>query len=315
MGESSFAAELGDNHDPKISHVLAAGGLGGALGDSLMYPLDTVKTRQQGASPEAVYTKYRTIPKATSTILKEEGLRFGIYRGYGAMLLGSFPSTMMFFGTYETIKRSMRDHTGVNETFIHFISGFLGDLASSIVYVPSEVLKTRFQLQGPYNNKFHKSGYNYKGLVSAFRQVARVEGPSTFFHGYQATMLRDLPFSALQFTFYEKFRAMAQEQAHSRDISLAMELFVGAAAGGLAGAVTTPLDVVKTRIQTQTTSEIQGTLAGLRSVFVHEGILGIFSGVGPRFVWTSVQSSVMLVLYQSALRLLEEKPMSLSLDA
>nr|QKK35458.1 mitochondrial Mme1 [Starmerella bombicola] len=305
MGESSFIAELHETHDPVLGHVLAAGGLGGALGDSLMYPLDTVKTRQQGADLRSVYQQYRTMAQATRTIYTQEGLRFGLYRGYAAMLAGSFPSTMMFFGTYETIKRSMRDRTSLNETLVHFISGFLGDLASSIVYVPSEVLKTRFQLQGPYNNKSYHSGYNYKGLTSAFRDIVAKEGWSALFHGYKATMLRDLPFSALQFAFYEQFRKTAQQQAHSRTISLPMELFVGAAAGGAAGVLTTPLDVIKTRIQTQTSEEIRGTLAGLRAIFVHEGALGLFSGVVPRFVWTSAQSSIMLVLYQAALRVLE----------
>ena len=305
MGAS--AAEDDIRIDLPLPDVLAAGGLGGAVGDSLMYPLDTVKTRQQGADPQSVATKYRTMGSATQVIWRQEGLRYGIYRGYTAMLAGSFPSTMMFFGTYESLKRGLRDHTGINETVIHFVSGFLGDLASSIVYVPSEVVKTRLQLQGPYNNRFHTSGYNYRGVGSALGQIVRQEGWSALFHGYKATMLRDLPFSALQFTFYERFRQMAQKRARSAQISLPMELFVGAAAGGLAGVMTTPLDVVKTRIQTQTTSEISSIFGGLRSIVRQQGVLGLFSGIGPRFVWTSVQSSVMLVLYQSFLRILEQR--------
>lgn len=301
----STAADEERRIDLPLPEVLAAGGLGGAVGDSLMYPLDTVKTRQQGADAKTVATKYRTMASATQLIWRYEGLRYGIYRGYVAMLAGSFPSTMMFFGVYESLKRGLRDNTRINETVIHFTSGFLGDLASSIFYVPSEVVKTRLQLQGPYNNQYHQSGYNYRGVRSALREIVALEGPSALFHGYKATMLRDLPFSALQFTFYEKFREAAQERAHSRKISVSMELFVGAAAGGLAGVITTPLDVVKTRIQTQTTAEISGILGGLRGIVKQQGVLGLFSGVGPRFVWTSVQSSVMLVLYQSFLQILD----------
>jgi hypothetical protein len=38
---------------------------------------------------------------------------------------------------------------------------------------------------------------------------------------------------------------------------------------------------------------------GLKLIYKTEGIGGWFRGVGPRFVWTSVQSGCMLVLYQS----------------
>lgn len=134
-----------------------------------------------------------------------------------------------------------------------------------------------------------------------------------------------------------------------------MELFTGASAGGLAGVITCPLDVVKTRIQTQvnvttpsaakqpcspkpassqlktgataikqqvrsisTSSpsthlprpgsinlDTSSVFTGLRLIYRTEGIAGWFRGVGPRFVWTSVQSGCMLFLYQTILRKLE----------
>jgi Mitochondrial carrier protein len=225
----------------------------------------------------------------------------------------------------------------------------VADFAASFVYVPSEVLKTRLQLQGRYNNPFFKSGYNYKSTAHAARTIIRQEGFSALFYGYKATILRDLPFSALQFAFYEQGQTWAREWKNSRDIGLPLELLTGAAAGGLSGVITCPLDVVKTRIQTQvnpsagpiakhtpgasmhvprkvepTTSlrqqmrkistsspsthtprpgsinlDTSSLFKGLRLIYKTEGIGGWFRGVGPRFVWTSVQSGCMLVLYQS----------------
>jgi hypothetical protein len=137
---------------------------------------------------------------------------------------------------------------------------------------------------------------------------------------------------------------------------LPLELLTGAAAGGLAGVITCPLDVVKTRIQTQVNPSSQpavkqtpahksvpargkpvaklslnqqtrsistsspsthmprpgcinldtsSVVTGLKLIYKTEGIAGWFRGVGPRFVWTSVQSGCMLFLYQSILRQLE----------
>lgn len=136
---------------------------------------------------------------------------------------------------------------------------------------------------------------------------------------------------------------------------MGLELLTGAAAGGLAGVMTCPLDVVKTRIQTQvnpstepavkqtpahpTIAQVQpvsssipkqqkrmistsspsthtprpgsinldtsSVLTGLKLIYKTEGIPGWFRGVGPRFVWTSIQSGCMLFLYQNILRQLE----------
>ncbi|CAG8984091.1 hypothetical protein HYALB_00010591 [Hymenoscyphus albidus] len=233
---------------PPYLHCMIAGGLGGTTGDLLMHSLDTVKTRQQG-DPH-MPPKYTTMASSYSTIFRQEGIRRGLYGGWLPALLGSFPGTIIFFGTYEYSKRNMIDY-GINPQLAYLTSGFVADGAASFVYVPSEVLKTRLQLQGRYNNPFFQSGYNYKGFTHAARTIYRQEGFSALFYGYKATIFRDLPFSALQFTFYEQGQTWARQWKRSRDIGLPLELFTGAAAGGLAGVITCPLDVVKTRIQTQ----------------------------------------------------------------
>ena len=149
----------------------------------------------------------------------------------------------------------------------------------------------------------------------------------------------------------------------SSDIGLPLEIATAATAGGMAGVITCPLDVVKTRIQTQinppeaapavpvtkssklqhqptcspsasgsvyapeslrvsaqkrpistsspsTTVPKSGSVpldtssmvTGLKTIYKTEGIAGCFRGVGPRLVWTSVQSCTMLVLYQMLLK-------------
>ncbi|KUI68237.1 hypothetical protein VM1G_04450 [Cytospora mali] len=343
-----------DDHDEgrqPYLHSMIAGGLGGTTGDMLMHSLDTVKTRQQG-DPH-MPPKYTSLGSSYNTIFRQEGIRKGLYSGWFPALLGSFPGTVLFFGTYEYTKRHLIDY-GMQPHIAYLTSGFLGDLAASIVYVPSEVLKTRLQLQGRYNNPYFSSGYNYRGTVDAARTIVRTEGYSALFHGYQATLFRDLPFSALQFMFYEQFQSWARQWKGSRDLGTPLEFLTGAAGGGLAGAMTCPLDVVKTRLQTQVqapppshktktsidphitqateatkqteaskrhistsspsthrprrgapTLQTSSVFTGLRMIYKHEGIGGWFRGVGPRFVWTSVQSGCMLLLYQTILRKLE----------
>ncbi|GAB1318866.1 Mitochondrial carrier [Madurella fahalii] len=345
---------------PPYLHCMLAGGLGGTSGDMLMHSLDTVKTRQQG-DPH-IPPKYTSLGSSYYTIWRQEGIRRGLYGGWLPALCGSFPGTVLFFGSYEYSKRRMLEY-GVQPHLAYLTAGFIGDFVACSVYVPSEVLKTRLQLQGQYNNPYFNSGYNYKGAADAVRTIVRTEGFSALFYGYGATLWRDLPFSALQFMFYEQNQAWARQWKGSRDIGWELELLTGAAAGCLAGTITCPLDVVKTRLQTQVHPEAGGVSAqpintpspapatgkeghtkaspealaqkfqkrlistsspsthtpqpgavtlqtssmitGLRLIYRTEGIGGWFRGVGPRAVWTSIQSGCMLFLYQSILRKLE----------
>jgi len=221
-------------------------------------------------------------------------------------------------------------------------------------------------LQGRHNNPYFNSGYNYRSTIDAARTIARTEGYSALFHGYKATLWRDLPFSALQFAFYEEERGWAKKYMGSNNIGLPLEIATAATAGGMAGVITTPLDVVKTRIQTQhngpspaspaapkvslspasatkhapsiqsitprsttqsrpistsspsttlkahgaATLDTSSVITGLKIIYKTEGVAGWFRGVGPRAVWTSVQSGTMLVLYQTLLRYFEEHPLS-----
>ena len=103
-----------------------AGGIGGTSGDALMHSLDTVKTRQQG-DPHWP-PKYRSLGDAYLKIFRQEGFRRGLYGGFSAAMLGSFPGTVAFFGTYEFTKRCMLDY-GLNPSFSYLTSG------SSLLYL------------------------------------------------------------------------------------------------------------------------------------------------------------------------------------
>ncbi|KAF2708668.1 mitochondrial carrier protein [Pleomassaria siparia CBS 279.74] len=344
---------------PPYIHAMLAGGIGGTTGDMLMHSLDTVKTRQQG-DPH-MPPKYTSMGNTYYTIWKQEGIRKGLYGGVRPAFFGSFGGTMVFFGTYEWSKRQMIDF-GITPSVSYFVAGLIADFAAAPAYVPSEVLKTRLQLQGRYNNPHFNSGYNYRSTIDAIRTIVRTEGASSLYYGFGATLWRDLPFSALQFAFYEEERGMAKRYMGSNNIGLPLEILTAATAGGMAGVLTTPLDVVKTRIQTQhndvpgsttkaqtatvpaskrtssskpgkpppshgrpistsspsttlrthsaATLHTSSVMTGLRIIYKTEGISGWFRGVGPRAVWTSVQSGTMLVLYQTLLRWFEEHPLA-----
>lgn len=99
---------------------MIAGGVGGTSGDLLMHSIDTVKTRQQG-DPH-IPPKYGSLSSAYRKIFRQEGFRRGLYSGVTPAFLGSFPGTIIFFGTYEYSKRHMLA-TGIHPSLAYLAGG------------------------------------------------------------------------------------------------------------------------------------------------------------------------------------------------
>ena len=61
----------------------------------------------------------------------------------------------------------------------------------------------------------------------------------------------------------------------------------GAKAGGIAAILTTPIDVIKTRIMTNNMS-INHIIPMIKFIYQNEGILAMFKGVHIRFTYISI---------------------------
>ncbi|KAK3201480.1 hypothetical protein GRF29_185g1074790 [Pseudopithomyces chartarum] len=282
MTEKTAVEDVEVDHElarPPYIHAILAGGIGGTTGDMLMHSLDTVKTRQQG-DPH-MPPKYTSMGNTYHTIWRQEGITRGLYGGVQPAFVGSFLGTCAFFGTYEWSKRLMIDY-GVAPSVSYFTAvlshpGLVADLAAAPVYVPSEVLKTRLQLQGRHNNPYFNSGYNYRSTLDAARTIARSEGFGALFYGYKATLWRDLPFSALQFAFYEEERQWAKDYMGSNNIGLPLEILTAASAGGMAateyifrsGAASQGHIIARFRLKTRHIRNIEQDFKSVKSPDIH----------------------------------------------
>ncbi|KAG0051802.1 hypothetical protein BGZ83_003278 [Gryganskiella cystojenkinii] len=277
----------------KFKNHFQSGAVSLSLSYAVMHPLDTLKTRMQvpggrGIAWSAVFTRetVRLLGKGflVSSIGAglQGGARFSFYELTKSYLL---PPTSRF-QTGNTPPQHPWWLPTLSPIPATAISAIIGDLASSVIKVPREVVTSRLQT-GYYNSAVINSK---TGVVAAnqsvnagyvFRAVLREEGVRGLFRGFWSTTARDCPFMVILFTTYENFKAyhtrnlriqitsdpsyIASSPVEVKIPAMTSTLF-GGISGFLAGYFTTPMDVIRTRIMTfKKTAMVPGTLAHLTS--------------------------------------------------
>lgn len=174
------------------------------------------------------------------------------------------------------------------------LASSLGECMACLVRVPTENVKQKMQ-----------AGLT-TSTTSTIQQILSKAGPTGFYVGYFTTLLREIPFSAVQFPLYEHFK-IEWGRYQGRDTSPLQAAACGAFAGGIAAAFTTPIDVIKTRLMLGNDSSGVPYL-GFRDAFTRvkqqEGVRKLFSGIGPRVTWITVGGFVFFGTYESGKTLL-----------
>jgi len=269
--------------DISFVHALASGGVAGTMVDVTLFPLDTIKTRLQ-----------------SSAGFRGSGGFKGIFRGITAAAAGSAPGAALFFSTYETMKplihqivygTSSESGTG---PISHMLAASCGEVTACLVRVPTEIVKQRMQV-GMHNS-----------IGSCVREVVATRGPLGMFRGYCATVVRDFPFSFIQFPLWEGMKQMVRDRNDGE-----CSPFQGAACGGLASSVsaaaTIPLDVAQTRIMLSSNKSVAvyyGIIPTLLRIHSEEGVLRLFSGVVPRTFWMTLGGFIFFGSYETSVKVL-----------
>lgn len=285
-----------------VAGNLAAGATAGMAVEAALYPIDTIKTRLQLAASGG----------GLRSLLASGGGK-ALYAGVWGNLAGVAPASAIFMGVYEPTKRAVaarareaaekRGDGDLNrfEFLGPLVAGAAAGLASSVVRVPTEVVKQRLQA----------GQFGGRSAVAAVQGILAKEGLRGMFAGYGSFLLRDLPFDAIEFVAYEQLKAayeralrlrpgdQRRERANAAEVSA-----IGAAAGALTGVVTTPLDVLKTRLMTQGTvgGKYSGVVDCARQIARDEGVGALFRGWEPRVLWIGLGGCVFFSALEAAKR-------------
>ncbi|KAK1975791.1 mitochondrial carrier domain-containing protein [Colletotrichum cereale] len=292
---------------PPFTTALLAGGIAGTTVDLSLFPLDTLKTRLQSSAgffPSGGFT--------------------GIYRGIGSAVIGSAPSAAFFFCTYEGSKSlisarlaslsssstsALGGHkAGWVDPVSHMLAASLGEVAACAIRVPTEVVKQRAQ-----------AGQHGGSSLLAFRSIlAQYNTPAglaavwrELYRGWSITVLREVPFTIIQFPLWERLKRWGRERKQNKnwklgpgatqteyEVSAVESALYGSVAGAAAAGITTPLDVLKTRVMLSQQKEKIGNV--LKTIYKEHGVRPFFAGIGPRVMWISIGGAIFLGSYQFA---------------
>ena len=294
---------------------MQAGAFAAFTVDLLVYPLDTLKTRIQSPS----YAKLYKNPNGTPN----RAFFRGLYQGVGSIILITIPSSGAFFTTYEALKFALNEYIPPNSTLyvpraaIHSVSSAGAELVSCAILTPAEVLKQNAQVV--LKDGKGKRGSTTLEVLKHFRRH-----PTKLWRGYTALAARNLPYTALQFPVFEHlkqyFLARRKQKKGGKPVDGVFErASITAMSAGIAGSgaawITTPIDVVKTRIMLAARDETSnsasdnsggsgkkaarksGWLVG-REILRNEGLRGLFRGAMLRSAWTTLGSGLYLGCYE-----------------
>lgn len=264
-----------------VSHM-TAGAMAGILEHCVMYPLDSVKTRMQSLTTATPYS----IRQVISRMVTQEGVLRPV-RGMQIVVMGAGPAHAMYFSSYEYLKELYTSRFNFNNTLAYGAAGVVATILHDGIMTPTDVVKQRMQM--------HNSPY--KSIFDCIRKVYRAEGLIAFYRSYTTQVTMNIPFQSIHFVVYETAQNLSNP---TREYNPKAHVVSGAMAGGIAAAVTTPLDVCKTLLNTQSEGKlyVHGLMNAIRMVNKIGGPLGFFKGLRARVLFQMPSTAICWSTYE-----------------
>ncbi|CAF0848755.1 unnamed protein product [Rotaria sp. Silwood1] len=265
------------------------GSIAGAVGATVVYPIDLVKTRMQNQRTSIIGERlYHSSIDCFKKVIRHEGI-FGLYRGLIPQLVGVAPEKAIKLTVNDFIRDRLTLADGTIPFWAEIIAGGCAGASQVTFTNPLEIVKIRLQVAGEIHSVRRP----------AASEVVRELGFRGLYKGARACFLRDIPFSAIYFpTYAHNKRRFADEHGYNDPKSL----FISALLAGIpAAGLCTPADVVKTRLQVQARkgqTKYNGLIDAFKKIYIEEGWTAFWKGAGARMFRSSPQFGFTLLTYE-----------------
>ncbi|ETS80680.1 hypothetical protein PFICI_08209 [Pestalotiopsis fici W106-1] len=312
------------NHAGGISPALVesiAGLTAGSVATLVVHPLDIVKTRMQlHRSNAPTSASLTTLSLVRSLVQMPQPLR-ALYRGLTPNLLGNASSWASFFFFKTRAERAIlglkgspsgQDSAVSLSTTDYFAASAVAGAGVQVLTNPIWVLKVRML------SSDRGAVGAYPSMWAGAAQLFRDEGLRGFYRGLGISLI-GVSHGAVQFAVYEPAkriyfarRRRRLDQEVGRDAAAASDmpplklsneatLVLSSASKLVAGAVTYPYQVIRSRLQNFNADENYGRgISGvIRRTWQHEGIRGFYRGIIPGVIRVMPATWVTFLVYEN----------------
>ncbi|KYK58428.1 calcium dependent mitochondrial carrier protein [Drechmeria coniospora] len=314
------------DYSPDPGYFLA-GAIAGGVSRTATAPLDRLKvyllvnTRvssetaavalKQGRPIAAVKNAVRPFGDAVRELFHSGGLR-GFFAGNGLNVVKIMPETAIKFGSYEAAKRALANFEGHGDprrinSYSKFTAGGLAGMIAQFCVYPLDTLKFRLQCETV------KDGLTGSALVrqTAVKMYAD-GGVRACYRGVTMGLIGMFPYSAIDMgmfellkktyrSYYAEYAGCHEDDANPGNIATGI---IGATSGAIGATVVYPLNVVRTRLQTQGTVMHRATYTGVWDVtqktVAREGIRGLYKGLTPNMLKVAPALSITWIVYENS---------------
>ncbi|MBS0351006.1 MAG: hypothetical protein JSR33_07465 [Proteobacteria bacterium] len=274
--------------------LIGAGALSGIPADIIAFPFCRIKTMMmtQGADKSAYQlTSART---AIRFIYNTQGIG-GFYRGLSPVIISTIPGSTLFFTGME-FSQNLLGHNAAGIAF----SGFGGQIAGSAVWVPSEIFKELRQMT------LIKPELRDKTVFHLMKYVYRTEGFRGFYRGFLAQLLTFGPFNSIGISISKLLHDKISQDHSGIITSFGLNGF----SFGASAILTTPFDVVKTRLQVVAADPkrfpTHSIFKCVETIFKKEGPPAFFAGAGYRGAWLGCRQGIAFTVFGKSRKIVND---------
>uniref|UniRef100_G1PR04 Mitochondrial glutamate carrier 2 n=1 Tax=Myotis lucifugus TaxID=59463 RepID=G1PR04_MYOLU len=298
---------------PSVTAKLINGGIAGLLGVTCVFPIDLAKTRLQNQHGKDIYKGMIDCLMKTARV---EGF-LGMYRGAAVNLTLVTPEKAIKLAANDFFRQLLMEDGMQRNLKMEMLAGCGAGMCQVVVTCPMEMLKIQLQdagrLGGSVQSKALESPHcfalqiHHHGSASAPSsrsytigsasthkrpsatviawELLRTQGLAGLYKGLGATLLRDIPFSIIYFPLFANLNNLGFNELTGK-ASFVHSFMSGCVAGSIAAVIVTPLDVLKTRIQTLKKGLVEENYSGItdcaRKLWIQEGPSAFMKGAGCR---------------------------------
>lgn len=278
----------------------ALGCVAGAIGATAVYPIDLVKTRMQRQRKSSAHpTLYKNSWQCFSTLVRKEG-PLALYSGLKPQLVGVAPEKAIKLAVNDFVREFFRADNGKVPRPAEVLAGATAGAFQVIFTNPVEIIKIRLQVQG--DTTYQPAAGGPKTALKIIQEL----GLSGLYRGCHACLLRDVSFSSIYFPVYYRLKVDYFGESPFYHTKIGENLVAGATAAVPAAFLTTPCDVIKTRLQVEPTAgelPYRGLMDAAVKIYREEGLTAFFKGGPARVLRSAPQFGITLATYEFLKRL------------